>query len=241
LQSFEIMPFIVTKRCFLPIVFLLFALAVSLQANLVSKKYGRFVPSEGCPWCEDNTLREDASFIPVRADLLRLLAPADPHFIAEVLWIRAMYYFGAHALTDRQYPYLFHLLDLITDLSPLWDHPYFFGAVVLPFEAHAAEDGLYLIEKGLVYHPNNWQLWFFKGFCRWKAFGDTVSAAEDLLRASLLPEAPVYLAALSATLATQAGQKELALRFLEEARNNLSDPLHQQLLADKIEELLKGE
>ena len=208
---------------------------------MVSRKYGQFISTEECPWCEENAQRDDADFIPVRADFLRLLAPADPHFLSNVLWIRAMYYFGSHALTDRQYPYLFHLLDLITDLSPLWDHPYFFGAVVLPFEADAAEDGLYLIEKGLVYQPDNWQLWFFKGFCRWKAFGDTVSAAEDLLRASLLPGAPVYLAALSATFATQAGQKELALRFLEEARNNLSDPLHQQLLSDKIEEILKGE
>ncbi len=208
---------------------------------MVSRKYGQFIPIEDCPWCEDTTLQDDAAFIPVRADILKLLAPADPHFISNVLWVRAMYYFGTHALTDRQYPYLFHLLDLITDLSPLWDHPYYFGAVVLPFEADAAEDGLYLIEKGLVYHLDNWQLWFFKGFCRWKAFGDTISAAEDLHRASLLPDAPVYLAALSATLATQAGQKELALRFLEEARNNLSDPLHQKLLADKIEEILKGE
>ena len=230
-----------TKRCLLPIVILLFALAIWLQADLVYEKYGQFVSIEECPWCEDIVLRDDAAFIPVRADILKLLAPADPHFLSNVLWIRAMYYFGTHALTDRQYPYLFHLLDLITDLSPLWDHPYFFGAVVMPFEADAAEDGLYLIEKGLVYHSNNWQLWFFKGFCLWKAFGDRISAAQALHRASLLPEAPVYLAALSATFATQAGQKELALRFLDEARKNIHDPMHQKLLADKIEEIVKGE
>ncbi len=231
----------VINRCFLLIFFLLFALAIWFQADLVSKKYGQFVPTEDCPWCEENAQRDDAAFIPVRADILRLFAPADPHFISNVLWVRAMYYFGSHALSDRQYPYLFHLLDLITDLSPLWDHPYYFGAVVLPFEAEAAEDGLYLIEKGLVYHPDNWQLWFFKGFCLWKAGGDMISAAQALHHAALLPEAPVYLAALSATFATQAGQKELALRFLDEARNNLHDPLHQKLLADKAEELLKGE
>ena len=229
------------NRCFLIIFYLLFGSAILLQADLVSRKYGGFVPTEDCPWCEDSAPQDDAAFIPVRTDILKLLAPADPHFLSNVLWIRAMYYFGSHALTDRQYPYLFHLLDLITDLSPLWDHPYYFGAVVLPFETDAAEDGLYLIEKGLVYHPDNWQLWFFKGFCLWKAFGDRISAAEDLLRASLLPEAPAYLAALSATFATQAGQKELALRFLEEARNNIHDPMHQKLLADKIEEILKGE
>jgi len=241
LQPIEIAPTIVAKRCLLPVVFLLFAAAILLQADLVSRKYGQFVRSEDCPWCEGIALRDDAAFIPVRADFLKLLAPADLHFLSNVLWVRATYYFGSHALTDRQYPYLFHLLDLITDLSPLWDHPYYFGAVVLPFEADAAEDGLYLIEKGLVYHPDNWQLWFFKGFCLWKSGGDMVSAAEDLHRASLLPGAPVYLAALSATFATQAGQKELALRFLEEARNNIHDPMHQKLLADKIEELLKGE
>lgn len=223
------------------VILLVLCVVFSFQARLTEQRYGRFEPLVECPWCEDNTLRDDAAFIPVRADLLRLLAPADPHFLSNILWVRATYYFGSHALTDRRYPYLFHLLDLITDLSPLWDHPYFFGAVVLPFEAEAAEDGLYLIEKGLVYHPDNWQLWFFKGFSLWKAFDDTISAAEDLHRASLLPGAPVYLARLAATLATQAGQKELSLRFLEEARNNLTDPLHQQLLEDKIEEILKGE
>ncbi len=211
------------------------------QARLTEQRYGKFEPLAECPWCEDKRTQEDVAFIPLNASFLRLWAPADPDFIADMLGLRTAGYFGQHALTDRQSPYLCHLLDLITDLAPLWDFPYFFAAVILPLEAEQVEDGFYFIDKGLVYFPEDWQLWFFKGFYLWRWTGDLAAAADALHRASLKPGAPVYLAALSATFATQAGNRELGLRFLKEALNQFEDPLHRRLLSEKIEEILSND
>jgi len=218
-------------------VFFLITFTLLLQAHFLNKRFGMHSPIPGCPWCEDKELDEDVVYVPLNASIMRLVSPADPDLIADLLWMRTAYYFGQHALTDREYPYLLHLLDLITDLSPEWDLPYFFGAVILPTEAKQDKDGFYLIEKGLKYHPDNWQLWFFKGFYLWKFRGDVLSAARALHKASLLPDSPVYLARLSATLATRAGQQELAMRFLEQAMRNAQDPVQRKILLEKLREV----
>ncbi len=218
--------------------FLLIPSTLLLQTHFLNERYGEYTPLAECPWCENRGLDEDVVYVPLDASIMRLFAPADPHFLADFLWMRASYYFGQHVLTDQEYPYLLHLLDLITDLSPTWEQPYLFGAVILPTEAGAVEDGFYLIDKGLIYHPKSWQLWFFKGFYLWQSSGDILSAAKVFHKASLLPKAPVYLGPLSATLATQAGQKELAMRFLHEALRHVEGLSQRKILREKLEEIM---
>jgi len=219
--------------------FLFLAATLLLQAHFLDKRYGELSMLSECPWCENKDLVEDVVYVPLNASIMRLVAPADPHFLADLLWMRASYYFGQHMLTDREYPYLFHLIDLITDLSSFWEQPYIFGAVILPSETETVEDGFSIIEKGLIYHPDDWRLWFFKGYYLWKSHGDIISAAEAMHKASLLPGSPLYLAGLSATLATQAGQKELARRFLEESLKNIQDPTQREFIHEKITEMLR--
>ncbi|MFW5687818.1 MAG: hypothetical protein ACOCXV_02715 [Bacteroidota bacterium] len=222
------------------LLFILTLLTIFFQMEYVSKRYSVRIINPECPWCEE-AVREDVLYIPISAALMRLFSPADPHFLADLLWMRSAYYFGEHALKDQEYPYLFHMIDLITDLSPSWEHPYLFGAVILPDEADAVDDGMYLIEKGLVHHPDMWELWFYKGYYLWKYFDDNIGASEALHKASLMPGAPLYLAKLSATLATKAGQKEIALRFLQESINNTTDLNLRRILLKKLQEVMNGE
>ena len=221
-------------------IFFLITSTLLLQAHFLDKRYGMHSPIPECPWCEDKGWDKDVVYVPLNTSIMRLISPADPNLLADFLWMRTAYYFGRHALTNREYPYLLHLLDLITDLSPEWELPYFFGAVILPAEAGEVENGFYLIEKGLKYHSDNWELWFFKGFYLWKFREDILSAAHALHTASLLPGAPVYLARLSATFATKAGQQELAMRFIEEALRNVQDPAQRKILFEKLEEVMKS-
>jgi hypothetical protein len=66
-------------------------------------------------------------------------------------------------------------------------------------------------------------------------------AAEALHKASLLPDSPAYLSRLSATFATQAGQKELALRFLQEALSNVRDLKQREILLKKLKEVMDSD
>jgi hypothetical protein len=207
---------------------------VFIQSSYLKSRFKNYTLNPVCPWCEESGARQDVVYLPLDITMVRFFAPADPHFIADMLWLRTVYYFGKHTLSDRQYPYLFHLLDLITDLSPQWKQPYHYASVILPTEAEAVEDGMYILDKGLVIHPDDWLLWFFKGYYLWQNYGDKIGGARALHQASIQPGAPIYLARLSATLATQGGQKELAEYFLLNALKHIKDPKHRHLLYEKL-------
>ena len=230
----------VKKGIYTIILFVLILGSCISQFLFLKGRYEKRAINPECPWCEEMN-REDILYVPLSAPLMRIFSPADPHFLADLLWMRTAYYFGQHVLGDREYPYLFHLLDLITDLSPQWGNPYFYGAVILPDEAKVVDDGFYLIEKGLVHHPNNWELWFYKGYYLWKHFGDFIGASEALHTASGKPNAPHFLANLSATIATKAGQREIALRFLQESIANTRDSNLRNMLIKKLKEVMRGE
>ncbi|MGE0086984.1 MAG: hypothetical protein AB7S75_21480 [Desulfococcaceae bacterium] len=230
-----------TARFFYAIFFLsLIVLAICFQSRYLGLRYGERIPIPECPWCDAaEAQRPDVVYIPLDPGIMRLSAPADPDFLADLLWMRACYYFGQHTLTNREYPFLFHMLDMITELAPKWDLPYFYGAVLLPTEADAVEEGMYIIDKGLIHFPESWDLWFFKGYYLWKNQEDYAAAAEALQKASLLPKAPAFLAPLAATIAGKAGQEEMAIRFLQQAIINMKDPKHIRALERKIEEMKK--
>ncbi len=228
------------KKTYPFISLLLLLVTIFLQFAFIDKRYSQRKINPECPWCEEQ-IGDDVIYIPISAPLMRIFAPADPHFLSDLLWMRTSYYFGLHYLSDKAYPHLFHLLDLISDLSPQWENPYLYGAVILASEAEASEDGFYFIEKGLNFHPEEWQLWFFKGYYLWKYRESKLEAAQAFHHASSLPGAPIYLAELSATFATEAGQKELALRFLQESMRNVQDPAMQKELLKKMEKVMKND
>ena len=207
-----------------------------LQADLSAKKFD-LSPTQ----YRLSDKQHDVVYIPLNSTFIRLFAPADDSFISDLLWMRTAYYFGFHALSDRRYPYLVHLLDVITDLSPKWEYPYYFGAALLPTEAESFEEGYYIIDKGIKQFSDNWQLWFFKGYYQWKIDNSPIEAAKSLQHASLLPGAPMYLARLPATLATKSGQQELALRFIHESLKQVTDEKQKQVLLEKLQEVVKHE
>jgi len=212
---------------------------VYFQMRFLEERFKDRLIIPGCPWCDAKEKGEDVVYLPVSTSVVKLFTPADHNFLADMIWMRTLYYFGKHVLTDRQYPYLLYLLDMITDLSPRWENPYLFGAIVLPTENNVLSDGLYIIDKGLVHHPDTWELWFFKGYYLWKSVGDIDRASEALYKASVCPNAPRYLANLSATIATRAGKRELAVRFLQEALKNIQDPAQQDMIRRKLQEVMR--
>ena len=212
-----------------------FATTVLFQAIYLDKRYADRVILPECPWCDANA-KGDVVYLPMDASVMRFLSPADSEFLADMLWLRALYYFGQHSLTDGQYPYLVNLLDMITDLAPRWDYPYHYGAVILGDASDTPDDAFYMIDKGLVHHPENWQLWFFKGYYLWKD-GDNLNAADALQKAAVLPGAPVYLAQLSATLLTREGRRDMALHFLEQALSMTQDPRQRKFIIQKIQKV----
>lgn len=237
---------------------------IFFQMRFLEERFGDRLIVPGCPWCDAKQKGEDVVYLPVSTSVVKLFTPADLNFLADMIWMRTTYYFGKHALTDRQYPYMLHLLDMITDLSPRWEIPYLFGAVIIPMESEALPVGsvggsvdeyvmyknlahnqqalsnvVYIIDKGLTHHPDTWELWFFKGYYLWKSKGEIDKASEAFYKASICPNAPRYLANLSATIATRAGKRELAIRFLQEALKTIQDPEQQKMILRKLQGVMR--
>jgi len=136
--------------------------------------------------------------------------------LADVLWFRAISYFGRHYRGDGVYPWLAHLCDAVTDLDPWAEHAYSFGGVILPWEASQVDAGIALLEKGVRNMPDAWRLQYLLGFNYYFFKGDLAAASRVLGAAAHTPGAPDFLGPLAATIqATHAGP-DTAIAFLDE-------------------------
>ncbi|MGA1840020.1 MAG: tetratricopeptide repeat protein [bacterium] len=160
--------------------------------------------------------------------------------MADLLWIKAISYFGGHYLTDRSYKWLYHILDLVTSLDPLFRYPYEFGGVILSLEGGNPEQSILLLEKGIEHHPEYWRLYFYLGFNYFYYFNDFQNASRYITRAAQLPGHPSYLPRLAASLLTTSGQKNTALSFLRQLYENTEDDWLRHQIKMKMDEILAG-
>mgnify|MGYP001032597033 CR=1 FL=1 len=76
--------------------------------------------------------REERLFLP-DGRMLKRASFGHNHALADLYWLRAIQYYGEPEHEKEGYRWLYPLLSLITDLDPLYDTPYRWGGVVLPF------------------------------------------------------------------------------------------------------------
>jgi tetratricopeptide (TPR) repeat protein len=160
--------------------------------------------------------------------------------VADLLWIKAIGYFGAHYLTDRSYKWLYHILDLVTTLDPLFRYPFEFGGIILALEGGNPGQSILLMEKGIKHHPEYWRLYFYLGFNYLYYNRDFQNASRCITKAAQLPGHPVYLPKLAASLLTTSGQKNTALSFLRQLYENTEDEWLKQQIKGKINDILAG-
>ncbi|MFQ5598452.1 MAG: tetratricopeptide repeat protein [bacterium] len=158
--------------------------------------------------------------------------------LADLLWIKTVSYFGSHFMTDKEYPWLFHMLSRIIDLDPRFDFPYYFGGIVLSLEASQAENANQILERGMEAYPDKWEYPFYFGFNLYYHLEDPLKAALYIERASLLPGAPPFTKTLTGTLYERSGKNQTALNFYKEIYKNTTDEIVRKNVADRIEKIL---
>jgi hypothetical protein len=110
--------------------------------------------------------------------------------LADFLWIETGLYFGKHRLGDKTYPYLGHMVNIITDLDPKFIPAYTFGAMLLTDDANKIELALRLLDKGIANNPELWQIPFTKGFILYLYSKNNLEASKWFLLASYRENAP---------------------------------------------------
>jgi hypothetical protein len=155
---------------------------------------------------------------------------------AHYLWIRMVLYFGGHAITDKQYPWLIDMLDVITRLCP-WFYPaYEFAGLMVPDVCGNPEAARILLERGLTYlGAKRWNIAFYMGMIFYKYYDDRRIAAGYFARAAHVGGAQrEKLARLSSVFFSQSGSPAEGLQVLLFAWEASDNPEVRRHLAEKI-------
>jgi len=179
-------------------------------------------------------LEEKLIYIPT-GRFLRTAALGFDAVLADLLWTRAVVYFGGHFLTDRDYRWLYSLLDATTTLDPKNILAYRFGGSLLALEENDVEKSIAILKKGIRNNPDeDWRLYFLLGFNYFYFLEDYAEAAEYLEKASRMPDHPKYLPKLAAKMYAKAEKIDTAIEFLEEMYQQHDDQNVKAAIAERI-------
>lgn len=166
--------------------------------------------------------------------VLRAASLGNRSFLADLVWLRTIQYYGEQRLTTRNYDQAERLFQVIYDLAPTFKGATRFGALVLSQDAGNPEGALALLEKAAAETPNAWEYPFDAGFIYQTVLKDYEKAGAAYRRAASLPGAPdlaARLAGLSyAKLGDRAEAREIWVAIRDEAENDMTAALAERNL-----------
>src|SRR5262249_58229838 len=86
----------------------------------------------------DVSAEDEPVYLP-QAAYLRPMSLGWQNVLADLLWFRTISYFGEHYRSNRTYPWLAAMCDLVTDLDPRAEHVYRFAGFILPWDANQVD------------------------------------------------------------------------------------------------------
>ena len=139
--------------------------------------------------------------------------------MADLVWLRAIQYYGEHLMTDHKYEWLDHIFDILAHLDSRFTGAYHFGALILAWDARQVNEALKLLYRGISYNPLDWQLVFDAGFINYMLTKDYVTAGYYFEIASKLPETWKLTERWAAFSFEKGGAKNLAIDIWLEMYN----------------------
>jgi len=137
------------------------------------------------------------------------------HIVADLLWLKAVQGLAGRNQTREGYLGAYHAVDVLTDLDPHFVHAYQYTGSIFGVIAGLPKQSVAVLEKGTLNNPTVWQLPFFLGYTYYYELSDPASAAKHFRAASLLPDAPPWLASLAARMSVEANDPTAALDLLQ--------------------------
>lgn len=173
-----------------------------------------------------------------RGEILRPALLGFRHLAADLFWLRIVQILGERTVSDRDYEWLFHALDVVTTLDPQYSYAYDAGGTILAELAHRVDWSNQLLEKGLHANPTSWRIPFVLGFNCFFHLNDYVRAAEYMGQAAKIPGRPFYVDTLAARLYVEGGSPRLALSYLESMIHQTEDQALREIYSERYKEVL---
>jgi hypothetical protein len=168
---------------------------------------------------------------------LRPMALDQNAVVADFLWTRGMIYFADSYLTGKDYPWLGHILDVVTVLNPRFHPAYEFGGTVLTKNKSELPKTLRLLDRGIAEFPKEWRLRVSAALGQIALDSNYIKASEYLQPVSLEKDVPDHIRTLSATFLQKGGGRRMALAFLADSYVRSENTINREIFVEKIMKL----
>lgn len=143
--------------------------------------------------------------------------------IADLYYLKAHQYVGTQEVRKADFPQLYPIIDLVTDLDPKFLSPHFFGGLALSLTGMHVDESILILKKAYKMDPNVWQTGFYLGFNYWYYLQEYDRAVEYTSKAASQPGAPSFLSALAANLYAESKRPDMAIDFLKNLKETTKD------------------
>jgi hypothetical protein len=171
------------------------------------------------------------------------LAPAamgDATAWSDLLWLRAVQYYGLHRRPTTRSCAWATSSTSSTTLDPRFQSAYVFGGTSLCQEAHQFDAGVRLLEKGQRNNPTAWIYPFELGFVHYLGKRDLTRATFDFAQAARQPAAPDYCQRFAAWSGQRAGYEAVAVELWRQVAETTDNAILRDRAVDHLRALLKG-
>lgn len=169
------------------------------------------------------------------AEHVKLLTLGFNNFFSDILWFNTINYFGKQFEGTKDYRWLGHMCDLVTQLDGNATHAFEFCGTLVSWEAKRFDDTERLLTRAVELHPDTWRFFYLRGFNRWYFLNRQDLASEDFVHASKLPEAPAFLGSLASRLLAGQNNINMAIQLLQDLVKNSTDKKAKAALEEKLQ------
>lgn len=157
--------------------------------------------------------------------------------LSHTLWFNTISYFGKHYKGDRDYKYLNHMCNLVTELNQKMLHVYEFCSLMLAWEANFPQESIKILDKAINAYPEDWKFPYLRGMTYMIFLKDIDAAKNDFIASSRLPNTHPVVIRLAAKNISMTDRKESAIEFLEEMIKSSKQESERDALIRKLEEI----
>ena len=184
--------------------------------------------------------QESMTYLP-QSDRIKPLLCGFHTTYAHYLWIRTILYFGTHYITDKEFPWLINMIDIITKLNPHFYPAYEFAGLIIPDLCNNPAAARIILERGMnsIGHKK-WNIPFYLGLIHYQHYDDNERAAHLFALAARVPGAPMEkLGGLAATLYYRSGHELRARNLLGLLYESSESPDVRRHIENKMQALFK--
>ena len=156
--------------------------------------------------------------------------------LAHLIWFKAISYFGAEYRGAKNYRWLSHMCELVSDLSPRSEHVYRFCGTMLAWEGQQPEMSIKILDKAITEFPESWYFLYLRGFTYLYFLHDDEHGNADIVASAQKPGAHPIVVRLAAKGISASHGPESAIAFLRGAIKMTDDPSARKALESKLTE-----